>query len=284
MKNFLAALFTLGIVFITSGQSLNQYKYVIIPETYEFTGDVDQYRLNSLTKFLFEKEGFTTFMKTEAKPDDLQQNPCMGLNTRVENNSGLFVTKLVLILEDCYGSEVFRSEEGRSREKEYETAYQEALRAAFENLKELNYEYKKPSDQAENISVSVPLPEKREVDEEEMDDEEAEEEIEEIIEKEAEEIETEEDESEVKVKGITEYQYEGKSYSLKEMPQGYGLYPENASEPIAILIESEGGKNFIYNSLTNQGMAYFDADNNLVVEYFSRQENKKVLIKYKLVN
>lgn len=283
MRTLLTVILTLATVFISAGQSLDQYKYILIPETYEFTGEVDQYRLNSMTKFLFEKEGFNTLMKTEERPADLKQNPCLGLTPKLENNSGIFVSKLVLKLEDCYGKVVFASEEGRSREKEFEAAYQEALRWAFESVKELNYQYDPGSAVATNVQPEKEVEVQKDPQPEEVE-EQIEEVEEEILEEEAvavasEEIETDEEETAAK-----NYSYAGKTYSIQETAQGYGLYPENASEPIAILIETEGGKSFIYNSLTNQGIAYFDAENNLVVEYFSRQENRKVLIKYALID
>lgn len=283
MRTLLTVILTLATVFISAGQSLDQYKYILIPETYEFTGEVDQYRLNSMTKFLFEKEGFNTLMKTEERPADLKQNPCLGLTPKLENNSGIFVSKLVLKLEDCYGKVVFASEEGRSREKEFEAAYQEALRWAFESVKELNYQYDPGSGVATNVQPEKEVEVQKDPQPEEVE-EQIEEVEEEILEEEAvavasEEIETDEEETAAK-----NYSYAGKTYSIQETAQGYGLYPENASEPIAILIETEGGKSFIYNSLTNQGIAYFDAENNLVVEYFSRQENRKVLIKYALID
>lgn len=283
MRTLLTVILTLATVFISAGQSLDQYKYILIPETYEFTGEVDQYRLNSMTKFLFEKEGFNTLMKTEERPADLRQNPCLGLTPKLENNSGIFVSKLVLKLEDCYGKVVFASEEGRSREKEFEAAYQEALRWAFESVKELNYQYDPGSGVATNVQPEKEVEVQKDPQPEEVE-EQIEEVEEEILEEEAvavasEEIETDEEETAAK-----NYSYAGKTYSIQETAQGYGLYPENASEPIAILIETEGGKSFIYNSLTNQGIAYFDAENNLVVEYFSRQENRKVLIKYALID
>ncbi|MCM8567796.1 hypothetical protein NE848_00265 [Gramella jeungdoensis] len=280
MRKLLTALFTFGVIFISAGQSLNQYKYILIPETYEFTGEVDQYRLNSMTKFLFEKEGFNTLMKTEDKPADLKQNPCLGITTKLENNSGIFVTKLVLKLEDCYGNVVFTSKEGRSREKDFEVAFQEALREAFESIKKLDYLY----DSSASISANIPQPKQVEIEEEPEAEEEVEEDIQEIIEEESEIILEEDTESYESEEGVNRYRYAGKIYSLNETEEGYGLYQENASEPIAILIETEGGKSFIYNSLTNQGIAYFDSQDNLIVEYFSRQENKKVLVKYELVD
>lgn len=282
MKKILTILYLLTVVSV-SAQEMNDYKYILIPETYEFTGEKDQYRLNSLTKFLFEKEGFSTYMQKGEKPADLQNNPCLGLVPRVENNSGLFVTKLVIILEDCYGNAVFRSTEGRSREKEYNEAYQEALRTAFESIKEIDYHYN-PMVSAESEKKEVKLSEttvKTEIEEEEEIFEERIEEADddEAIEDQAENLEAEDDDDSGKF-----YRYSGKIFQLKPSAAGLGLYQKDSPEPIAILIESNDGKTYIYNSLTNQGIAYFDTDDNLVVEYFSRQDNKKITLKYELTD
>lgn len=285
MKKLLNIFLLLGAVSIASAQKINNYKYVLIPETYEFTGEVDEYRLNSLTKFLFEKEGFSTYMKKEEKPTDLRNNPCLGLTTRMENNSGLFVTKLVFILEDCHGNVVFRSAEGRSREKEYEEAYQEALRAAFESIKEIDHHYspKASIDNQEEIQISEAEVE-NEI--EEIEEVEEGEEVEEIENIEESNQETEDEVVEIENSTAPEkyYMYSGKIFQLKPSDAGLGLYQKESPEPIAILIESNDGNSYIYNSLTNQGIAYFDAKNNLIVEYFSRQENKKITLRYELMD
>ena len=44
----------------------------------------------------------------------------------------------------------------------------------------------------------------------------------------------------------------------------------------------EGSDNFIYNSLTKQGMAYFADNGDLVVEIFDRQAGKSIKTTYKL--
>lgn len=141
MKKILASILIFGCVITTSAQEINDYKYVSIPETYEFAGATDEYRLNSLTKFLFEKNGYNTLMNTEKIPADLDSNPCLGLQTKVVDNSGLFVTRLVIKLLDCKGQVVFESKEGRSREKDFQEAFQEALRDAFTSLEEIEYNY-----------------------------------------------------------------------------------------------------------------------------------------------
>ncbi|GAA4317006.1 hypothetical protein GCM10023115_42230 [Pontixanthobacter gangjinensis] len=271
MRKLISAIFLFGTILMTSAQELNDYKYIIIPETYEFLGEVNQYQLNALTKFLFEKNGYNTLMVGENKPQDLNTDPCLGLRTKLLNNSGLFVTKLVIQLEDCQGNVVFTSQEGRSREKDFKASYQEALRDAFTSIEEMEYQYdaKQPGTAAktgETASVrlgvtAAPAAETKPISKDSI--------------------------AEVKASETSEnstYSFSGKEYELKTAEQGYGLYQLGSAEPIAILIETDSGDNFIYNSLTNQGVAYFDAEKNLIVEYFSRKENKKISLTYKLNN
>lgn len=279
MKNIITTFLLLGVVFVSTAQNLNKYKYIIIPETYEFTGETNQYQLNSLTKFLFEQQGFNTLMKTEEKPQDLRQNPCSALKADLADNSGLFVTKLVVKLIDCNDRVVFESQEGRSRVKDFQKAYQEALRNAFAEFEEMEYKFSPEStpEVAERKQEAVTKPQKKP----KVETEETLEDTEEII-----EIETKDDIAEPAYDSDQKrkFQYAGNNFELRETAQGFGLFQEGASEPIAILIESDGGKSYIYNSLTNQGIAYFDDGNNLIVEYFNRQENKKVKLKYELIN
>ena len=119
-------------VFMSSAQtSTNNYKYVIVPKEYEFLKKEDAYQLNSLTKFLFNKYGFVSFLQGEDIPSDLAENGCKGLQADVKKNSSLFLTKLIVTLTDCNGTVLFTSEEGQSKEKDFKTAYHEALRNAF---------------------------------------------------------------------------------------------------------------------------------------------------------
>ncbi|MDX1762495.1 MAG: hypothetical protein R3218_10105 [Christiangramia sp.] len=277
MKKIISTLCLLAVVSLASAQEINNYKYILIPESYDFLKEVNQYQLNALTKFLFEEEGFNTVMMGEDKPADLKANSCLALKTKLQNNSGLFVTKLVIELEDCYGKIVFTSKEGRSREKEFKRGYQEALRDAFTSIEELDYKYNAAEvakttekDTKENTSVKVGIavtPEQADVDPSEVS-----------------ENTPKQASGDQKVEGTATYSLSGENYMLKTINQGYELYQIGSSEPIAILIKSESGDSFIYNSLTNQGIAYFDSARNLIVEYFSRQENKKISLKYELNN
>lgn len=123
-------------------QDLNAYKYVVVPEGYGFLkNEKDKYQLNSLTEFLFKKYGFNTVMTGTALPNDVQQSPCNTLYVEVLNVSNMMTIKLQVVLKDCEGKELFTSVAGRSRLKEFRAGYQQALRNAFQGIKNLKYAY-----------------------------------------------------------------------------------------------------------------------------------------------
>ena len=141
-KSFLISLF---IVFSFSSlfaqKSLNSYKYILIPKQFEFQKSPDQYQLNSLTKFLFERAGFTVLYTDDAFPEDLATNRCLALKALVNNHSGMLSTKMNVALSDCYNNIVFSTKEGVTKEKDYKKAYQEAIRSAFVDIENLKYVY-----------------------------------------------------------------------------------------------------------------------------------------------
>lgn len=277
MKNIISFLLCI-ISYTTSAQNINNYKYIVIPETYEITGKFDQYRLNSLTKFLFEKEGFNTLMSKEKKPADLKANPCLALYPDLENNSGIFTTKLFLKLEDCDGNTVFKSEEGSSKEKDYKTAYHEALRKAFESVKELNYLYEaSASDQLSTKKEDTSWKKVEEISKVE------EKEIEGEAKNELEHKELVEDLPEqttvTAIPSAGNYIYNGSEFRLVPNERGFKLYQGKGTEPIALLVAAGQAGTYIYQSLSNQGIAYFKNDR-LIIEYYDTVQGKKVQIEY----
>jgi hypothetical protein len=134
--------------------SINDYKYVSVNERFDFLKTADQYQLNSLTAFLFKKNGFTVVNKQNNYPQDLAQNNCLGLRANVISVKGFLKTKLQLVLTNCKENVVFTSEIGKSKLKNYKDAYYEALRDAFA-LTEFNYTYNGSAS-----SVILPMPSK----------------------------------------------------------------------------------------------------------------------------
>jgi hypothetical protein len=138
-----SALFILVLFTVTtySQNTINNYKYVLVPERFAFSKEDNQYRLNSLAKTLLEEKGFTAFVGNAALPPEVAGNKCNALTAEVVEKKGIFVTNLTFLLKDCQGNIIFKSKEGKSREKEFQTAYDEALRLAFASLKDVPYKY-----------------------------------------------------------------------------------------------------------------------------------------------
>jgi len=122
-------------------QTINNFKYVVVPERFSFSKEINQYGLNTLAKSLLEEKGFTVYFDNSEIPRELADNRCNALNTEVVQKKGLFVTNLTLILKDCKGNIIFKGKEGKSREKEFATSYNLALRDAFTSLNDVPYSY-----------------------------------------------------------------------------------------------------------------------------------------------
>ena len=144
-------IFYSSIVFAQS--NLNSYKYILVPKQFEFQKSVDQYQLNSLTKFLFNKAKYTVLYTDDQYPEDLAKNSCLALKASVKNNSSLFKTKITINLYDCRNKLVYTTKDGISKEKEYKKSYQEAIRNAFVDIEELNYAYDSTLNQPGKMEV-----------------------------------------------------------------------------------------------------------------------------------
>lgn len=121
--------------------NLSDYKYIIVPNRFDFFDEADKYRLNTLTKFLFKKYEFDALMADEPYPEDLQNDNCLALRANVINHKGLMKTKLEVELRDCSNSLVFSTKIGETRVKEYKKAYNLAMRDAFTSFQGTNYKY-----------------------------------------------------------------------------------------------------------------------------------------------
>ena len=130
---------TLVIIVTCSNLSLAQkrlsdYSFVVVPDKFEFLSKANQYQLNDMTKYYLAKNGFNTYYFSELPSVD----NCDGLWADVESTSGFTRTKMMVVLKDCKGNEVYRGETGASKQKDYKKSYQDALRKAFLCFNELD--------------------------------------------------------------------------------------------------------------------------------------------------
>lgn len=140
MKNF-----SFIIVFLFSisswSQSLNDYRYVIVPTKYEFMNAENEYRLNTITKHNLEKIGFICFYENQEIPPHISFDECDALKVDVERVGRFIWTKLQVVFKDCQNNIIYTSEVGSSKEKNNKIAYEEALKGAFTSLNNFNYKF-----------------------------------------------------------------------------------------------------------------------------------------------
>jgi hypothetical protein len=142
MKNIILVLFLIMSNIFVFGQEkkVNNYKFIIVPDKFDFLNQRDKYKTSSLTKFLLKKNGFTVVLNSEQYPKDLINNPCSALNALVLDKSSMFKVKVIIELRDCSNRLLYTSEEGVSRLKEFKKGFQEAIRNAYASMGNIVYE------------------------------------------------------------------------------------------------------------------------------------------------
>lgn len=153
MKISIFTLFLFALFLGNAQTDLNQYKYIIVPKKFDGFRNENQYKTSTLIKYLFVENGFIAVYE-DALPDDLNRDRCLGAVVGLKDGSGMFSTKLSLILKDCQSKVVFETKEGTSKEKDYTAAYNEAIRDAFVSFKGLNYMYSPTEEQNAPLKIS----------------------------------------------------------------------------------------------------------------------------------
>ncbi len=271
---FISAILSAG------AQELSSYKYIIVPAEFDFLKEPNQYELNALTKFLLEKKGYEVYMEGDEEVKNVSGNRCEALFADLKNDSGLFVTRLKIVLKDCGNTEVLVSEEGKSRVKDYKPAFQEALRKAVGSIPE--------KDNAVEEAIVSGFPQVDNAPEEQNDDN-----LQEENEVEGEVIEETVDNKTPEARqlpGATpapdverlDFVKGNGEYFLVKTENGYNFYQQGMGEPFAALIKSSSGSGYIYSSITAKGMAQFNQNGNLVVEILNPESNELESTEYKL--
>ncbi|WP_343913096.1 hypothetical protein [Aquimarina litoralis] len=254
---------------------MNDYKYVIVPEGYVFLGKNDDYQLNSLTKFLFEKYGFTAFIRGEDLPEDLKTNGCKGLRADVRRNSGLLKTKLIVDLIDCNGIVVFSTKEGTSREKEYKKAYHEALRKAFKDIQALNYKYSGKKDNT--IAVSVPQSNTTTEVKSSMATKSALEDMDTPIKEQSNKGEVNQ-KNDVSTDKTISLMYNDEIYLLNKREFGFELSQKKGESIVSLgkILKSSRKNDYIVNAGDLSGSGYFDAFGNFILDRINPATDKLI--------
>lgn len=139
MKKILFLAFLMSFAF-AKAQSLNNFKYVVVDNQYDFQSQSNEYRLNELIIFELEKQGFTAFRNNQVIPEDMNRGICNTLYVAIKK-SGFLNTTLDYSLNDCQGNTIVELPRGSSQIKDYQKAYFDATRQAFQYFEGLDYQY-----------------------------------------------------------------------------------------------------------------------------------------------
>ena len=156
-KIFFIALFISSFSFFGQ-QKISNYKYVVVANKFDFFKKADQYQTSSLTKFLFNKYGYTAFLNSEDLPEEIKNNRCSSMFASINNTSSMFTTKVNVVLKDCNDKIIYSSIIGKSKEKEYKKTFHEAIRNAFEDPILKNYSYKPQTNTTKSVVKVVEIP------------------------------------------------------------------------------------------------------------------------------
>jgi len=248
MKNFYLLVF-LFISVVSTGISqkpLSDYSYVIVPEVYSFLNEKDEYQLNSLTKFLFNKYGFHAYFDRET-PVNVQR--CDGLWADVIGSPGFVYTRIEVVLRDCYGAEVYKSNEGKSKEKNFKKAYFEAMRRSFESIEVLGVKQLEIGETSSYVATSNT-----------------------VVDNDSNSIETPFDNSNIKnlpLSKYTTYSYLDEVFLLKKTKSDYKFYKESSDENEDLLYLGK----LVYNQ---NELQYIDVEKNTYKVYF--EESKDLIM------
>ena len=158
-KIVVCLLFLITISAFSQQEKINNYKYILVPEKFEFLKKSDQYQTSSLTKFLLAKKGFVVFLSTDKNiPEELFFNKCLALTAKLIDDSNLFMVKNRIELKDCHGTILYASAMGKSKEKDFKKSYHEAIRNAYSSMDDLAYEFT-PKKENTNTEVVTSLSE-----------------------------------------------------------------------------------------------------------------------------
>jgi len=230
-----------------SQKTLNDYYYIIVSEQFEFQKEKDKHQLNSLTKFLFNKNGFHAYFDREV-PNYVRR--CDGLWAEAEGGAGMVYTIINIVIKDCNGFEVFRSQKGKSKIKDFKKAYYEAMREAFESIEVLNISQKPVEESKIDLKESAPVKTNKVV-----------------LEK------NNEPKNNYIFKNLptskyTTYKYLENTFLLRKTSKGYNLYQEVVGADDDLLLIGRIvflEKSLEFKSDTESEFVYFDSSENMII-------------------
>lgn len=140
-KLILVVLFFMCASSIFSQHKLNAYKAVVIPYKFSFSSVDNEYRLNTRFRYLLKEKGFKVYFESELLSKNVIIDKCDLLFADINLKETMLRTEMFVVFNDCNNALVYSTQKGISKYKEYDKAYQDALKKAMYSLTSYNYNY-----------------------------------------------------------------------------------------------------------------------------------------------
>ncbi|MDK7674693.1 hypothetical protein QP547_02580 [Weeksella virosa] len=131
-KNILLALFFAGLQ-VQAQHNVSDYKYVIVLEKFTDFKE-NQYKLNQYLKILLRNKSYTLVSDVvESWNAELKADPCLAATADVKKVRNFLSNELEVYFYNCTENELAKFD-GKSRIKDYEKGYRDALKSAINKM------------------------------------------------------------------------------------------------------------------------------------------------------
>lgn len=131
MKKFTLLL----LAFISMASFAQKKQAIIISSKFDFQEERNSYNINNMLKAILTSNNYEVYLDDEVLPIEIARNKCNALTGVLLDKSNLFVTKVKLQIKDCQNNLLFESAEVKSREKDFQRGFIEAIKLLSPELK-----------------------------------------------------------------------------------------------------------------------------------------------------
>lgn len=143
----------LTVVFFTGLSFAQKKQIILISSKYDFQKESNSYNINNMLKSILISNNFEVYFDNEILPVPIAQNRCNALTGVLVDKSNILITKLKFQITDCQNKLVFETEDVKSRDKNVQSGYIEAIKLLSPELKKFNPSLLKKTE----LVVAAPL-------------------------------------------------------------------------------------------------------------------------------
>lgn len=122
-------------IFLFSFVSFSQKKIILISSKYDFQKEKNSYNINNILKAILISNNYEVYFEDEILPLEIAQNRCQALIGVLVDKSNMFLTKLKFQIKDCQNNLLFETAEVKSKEKDIQMGYIDAIKLLSPELK-----------------------------------------------------------------------------------------------------------------------------------------------------